>query len=79
MHLRRLLGLLEEGSARACVVERVGAALQLGPTALYDFLRAGREASEEGIDVSTDVVRGAEAGIGSHLAAHPGPDVLIGF
>ena len=78
MHLGRLSDIVGHGTGGTCRVEGLGPALPLRPAALLDLRRAGREPGEEGIDVGADLVRCAEAGVGGHLLAQPGPDMLVG-
>jgi hypothetical protein len=78
MNLRRLLYKRKPTAGGTRRVEGISPTLQLRSAALLDLFGAGGESGEEGIDVLTDLGRRAEAGVGRHLLAHPGPDVLVG-
>ena len=77
MSLRRLSGIKEHGSSGTHRVAGVGLGLQHGAAAALDLVCVGRESGEEGIDVRVDIGRGAAAGVGGDLRAHPGPDMLM--
>ena len=64
MRLRRLSGIKEHGSGGTHRVAGAGLGLQHGAAAALDFVCAGREPDEEGIDVRADVGRSAAAGVG---------------
>jgi hypothetical protein len=58
--------------------ESVGLGLKNGAAAVFDFVGPVGQATEERIDLFTDLGLGTKAGVGRHFGADPAPDMLTG-